>query len=74
MEYDVEKISHKIKNKKMTKKIFKCIIYMLLIFLFVINAILLYQNIFQKDEKNKGLNIYLFNIISRKYAANFRGR
>lgn len=58
MEYDVEKISHKIKNKRMTKKIFKYIILSVLIVLFVINLILSYE------EDTHILGIYMFNIVS----------
>lgn len=58
MEYDVEKISHKIKNKRMTKKIFKYIILSVLIILFIINLILSFE------ENTHILGIYMFNIVS----------
>ena len=58
MEYDVEKISHKIKSKKMTKKIFKYIILTVLIILFIINLILSYE------ENTHIFGIYMFNIVS----------
>lgn len=58
MEYDVEKISNKIKSKRMTKKIFKYIILNVLIILFVINLILSYE------ENTHILGIYMFNIVS----------
>ena len=58
MEYDVEKISHKIKNKRMTKKIFKYIILSVLITLFIINLILSFE------ENTHILGIYMFNIVS----------
>lgn len=58
MEYDVEKISNKIKSKRMTKKVFKYIILNVLIILFVINLILSYE------ENTHILGIYMFNIVS----------
>lgn len=58
MEYDIEKISHKIKNKRMTKKIFKYIILSVLIILFIINLILSFE------ENTHILGIYMFNIVS----------
>lgn len=58
MKYDVEKISSKIKHKRMTKKIFKYIILNILIILFIINLILSFE------ENTHILGIYMFNIIS----------
>ena len=58
MEYDVEKISHKIKNKRMTKKFFKYIILNVLIMLFIINLILSFE------ENTHIFGIYMFNIVS----------
>ncbi len=58
MEYDIEKISHKIKNKTIAKKIFKYIILNILIILFVINLILSFE------EHTHILGIYMFNIVS----------
>ena len=58
MEYDVEKISNRIKNKMMTKKIFKYIILNILIILFIINLILSFE------ENMHILGIYMFNIVS----------
>ena len=58
MEYDIEKISHKINNKRMTKKIFKYIILNVLIILFIINLILSFE------ENTHILGIYMFNIVS----------
>jgi len=58
LEYDVEKISSKIKHKRMTKKIFKYIILNILIVLFIINLILSFE------ENTHILGIYMFNIIS----------
>ena len=58
MEYDIEKISHKINNKRVTKKIFKYIILNILIILFIINLILSFE------ENTHILGIYIFNIVS----------
>ena len=58
MEYDIEKISHKINNKRMTKKIFKYIILTILIILFIINLILSFE------ENTHIFGIYMFNIVS----------
>lgn len=58
MEYDVEKISNNIKNKKRAHKIFKYVILNILIILFVINLILSFE------ENTHILGIYVFNIIS----------
>lgn len=58
MEYDVEKISHKIKSRIVTKRIFKYIILNILIILFIINLILSFE------EQTHILGIYMFNIVS----------
>ena len=58
MKYDVERISHKIKNKKKTKKILKYIILNILIILFVVNLILSFE------EDTHILGIHMFNIVS----------
>lgn len=64
MKYDVERISNKIKIKIVTKKIIKSIIYVVLTLLFIINLILLYQTIFQREEQKVFGDIYIFNIVS----------
>lgn len=58
MKYDIDKISNKIKHKRMTKRIFKYIILNILIVLFVINIILSFE------ENTHILGIYMFNIVS----------
>jgi len=58
LEYDVEKISNKIKHKRVTKKIFKYIILSVLIILFIINLILSFE------ENKHILGICVFNIVS----------
>lgn len=58
MEYDVEKISNKIKNRKITKKILKIITLNVLMILFIINLILSFE------ENTHILGIYMFNIVS----------
>lgn len=58
MEYDVEKISNSIKNKKRAHKIFKYVILNILIILFIINLILSFE------ENTHILGIYMFNIVS----------
>lgn len=58
MEYDVGKISNKIKNKRVTRKIFKYIILNILIILFIINLILSFE------ENTHIFGVYMFNIIS----------
>ena len=68
MIYDEEKIHNKIKRETIIKKTIKYIIYVLLIITFLINIILLYQNVFQKDNEKKIFDLYIFNIVSRKYA------
>ena len=58
MEYDLEKISNRIKNKTMTKKIFKYIILSILIILFIFNLILSFE------ENTHLFGFYVFNIVS----------
>lgn len=58
MEYDVEKLSNKIRNERFAKKIFKYIILSLLMFFFIINLILSFE------EDTHILGIYVFNIVS----------
>lgn len=58
MEYDVEKISNNIKKQKKIKKTLKYIILNILIILFIINLILLFE------ENTHICGIYCFNIIS----------
>ncbi len=65
MEYDVKKISHKIKNKKRTKKIIKFIILISLIFLFIVNLMLTIE------EKTHIFGIYMFNIVSESMEPTF---
>lgn len=65
MEYDVEKITNKIKNQKKTKKIFKIIILISLIVLFVINLILSFE------ENTHIFGIYMFNIVSESMEPTF---
>lgn len=63
MEYNVEKISHKIAKKNAINKIIKKVICVLLILTAIINAILLYYNL--KGEKTPNVfGLYFFNIIS----------
>lgn len=66
MEYDIEKISSKIKNKRMTKNIFKYIILNILIILFIINLILSFE------ENTHILGIYMFNIVSESMEPNLK--
>lgn len=65
MEYDIEKISNKIKNKKTTIKIIKHIILFLLIILFIFNLILSFE------ENTHILGIYMFNIVSESMEPTF---
>lgn len=58
MEYNLERISYKIRNKRIAKKIIKYIILNILIILFIINLILSFE------EKTHILGIYMFNIVS----------
>lgn len=58
MEYDVEKLSNKIRNERFAKKVFKYIILSLLMFFFIINLILSFE------EDTHILGIYVFNIVS----------
>lgn len=65
IKYDVEKISKKLKHKKMTKKVFKYIMLSIMIFLFIVNLMLSF-------EKNKLVfGIYMFNIISESMEPEF---
>lgn len=65
MEYDVEKISNKIRNKSIKHKIFKYIILNILIILFIINLILSFE------EDTHILGFYVFNIISESMVPTF---
>ena len=65
LEYDVEKISHKIKKKKRTKKIVKFVILISLMILFVINLLL------SIEEKNHIFGIYMFHIVSESMEPTF---
>lgn len=65
MEYDVEKISHKIKKKKRTKKIAKFIALVSLIILFIINLLL------SIEEKTHIIGIYMFHIVSESMEPTF---
>lgn len=65
MEYDVEKISHKIKKKKRTKKIVKFVILISLMILFVINLLL------SIEEKKHIFGIYMFHIVSESMEPTF---
>lgn len=58
MEYNVDKISSKIKNKKIKHKIFKIVLLSILFILFIINLILSFE------ENTHICGIYVFNIIS----------
>lgn len=71
MEYDVEKISSKIAKKNAINKVIKKIVCALLIIVAIINIILLYYNL-KGEESPNVFGLYFFNIVSRKYAANFR--
>ena len=73
MEYNLEKISHKIARKNAILKIFKKIVIALLIIIAIINVILLYYNL--KGEKSPNIiGLYFFNIVSRKYATNITNK
>ena len=65
MEYDIEKLSNKIRKKKRTKRIFKIIILVCLIILFLINLILSFE------EHTHILGIYMFNIVSESMEPTF---
>lgn len=65
MEYDVKKISNKIKNKKRTKIIIKFFICINLTVLFIVNLILLLE------EKKHIFGIYMFNIVSESMEPTF---
>lgn len=65
MEYDVKKISNKIKNKKRTKIIIKFFICINLTILFIANLIL------SIEEKKHILGIYMFNIVSESMEPTF---
>lgn len=65
MEYDVKKISNKIKNKKRTKIIIKFFICINLTVLFIVNLILLLE------EKRHIFGIYMFNIVSESMEPTF---
>lgn len=65
MEYDVEKISNKIRNKRIKHKIFKYIILNILIILFIINLILSFE------EDTHILGFYVFNIVSESMVPTF---
>lgn len=65
MEYNVEKISNKIKTQKRTKKILKYIALSILIVLFVINLILSFE------ENTHILGIYMYNIVSESMEPTF---
>ena len=65
MEYDVEKISNKIKHKKRNKKIVKFVILITLMILFIVNVIL------SIEEKIHVFGIYMFNIVSESMEPTF---
>ena len=65
LEYDVEKISNKIKHKKRKKKIVKFVILIILIILFIVNIILAIE------ERTHIFGIYMFNIISESMEPTF---
>ena len=65
LEYDVEKISNKIKHKKRNKRVFKFIVLFTLIGLFIINII------FAIEEKTHIFGIYMFNLISESMEPTF---
>ena len=65
MEYDVEKISNKIRNKRIKHNIFKYIILNILIILFIINLILSFE------EDTHILGFYVFNIVSESMVPTF---
>lgn len=65
MEYDVEKISNKIKHKKRNKKIVKFVILITLMILFIVNVIL------SIEEKTHVFGIYMFNIVSESMEPTF---
>lgn len=64
MEYNVKKISKNIKIKKIRKNLIYSIIFTIIIFLFIINAMGLYKNITQEEEYTDIAGLYFFNIIS----------
>ena len=65
LDYDVKKISHKIKKKKRTKKIVKFVILISLMILFVINLLL------SIEEKKHIFGIYMFHIVSESMEPTF---
>ena len=65
MKYDVDKISNKIKNKKIAKKAVKYIGLVTLIILFIINLILSFE------ENTHIFGIYMFNIVSESMEPTF---
>ena len=65
LEYDVEKISNKIKHKKRNRKIIKFVILITLTILFVLNIIL------SIEEKLHIFGIYMFNIVSESMEPTF---
>ena len=60
MKYDIEKITNRIKIKKIIIKVIKKIVILILILLFIINAILLYNSFKGKDEIQNIFGIYFF--------------
>jgi len=67
MKYDEKELYNKIKAETKIKMIIKSVAYIILLMAFVVNIILFFQNIFQKDGNKRIFDIYFFNIISRKY-------
>lgn len=65
MEYNVDKISSKIKTQKRTKKVLKYILLSFLIVLFIVNLILSFE------ENTHVLGIYMFNIVSESMEPTF---
>ena len=65
LEYDVEKISNKIKHKKRNRKIIKVVILITLSMLFVINIL------FSIEENTHIFGIYMFQIISESMEPTF---
>ena len=71
LKYDVEKISNQIGRKNAIKKIFKKIFSAVLIIIAIINIILLSYKI-KGEEAPNIMGLRFFNIVSRKYATNFK--
>lgn len=65
MEYNVDKISSKIKTQKRTKKVLKYILLSFLIVLFIVNLILSFE------ENTHVFGIYMFNIVSESMEPTF---